>query len=125
MKKKYSIIVAILVLIASVAYSFPAIALNNPACDKVDGAKFAGSGCESKIPTAPSVITTVLNVVIGIVGVISVIFIIIGGYMYATSAGDPGKTKKAKDTILYSVIGLAVALLSFAIVNFVLSNIIN
>ena len=41
-----------------------------------------------------------------------------------TSAGDPGKVKKAKDTILYGVIGLVVCVLAFAIVNFVIANII-
>ena len=46
--------------------------------------------------------------------------IVIGGINYALSQGDPGKVKKAKDTILYGVIGLVVALLAFAIVTFVL-----
>ena len=42
-----------------------------------------------------------------------------------TVEGDPSKTKKAKDTILYAVIGLIICALAFAIVNFVISNIIN
>ena len=46
--------------------------------------------------------------------------IILGGISYATSQGDPGKVKKGKDTILYGIIGLVVALLAYAIVNFVL-----
>ncbi len=54
------------------------------------------------------------------IGVISVIMIVIGGIRYATSGGDEKGTKGAKDTILYAVIGLVVALLAFAIVNFVL-----
>ena len=49
--------------------------------------------------------------------------IIIGGIQYSTSAGDSGKVKKAKDTILYGIIGLVIALLAFAIVNFVLTQI--
>ena len=65
----------------------------------------------------------IINVVLGIVGIISVFMIIIGGISYTTSSGDTGKVKKAKDTILYSVIGLVVALLSFAIVDLVLDNV--
>ena len=42
-----------------------------------------------------------------------------------TSAGDAGKIKKAKDTILYSVIGLIVVALAFAIVNFAIKAINN
>lgn len=66
---------------------------------------------------------TIINVVIGVIGFVAVAFIIFGGFQYTTSAGDPGKVKRAKDTILYGIIGLIVAMLAYAIVNFVLSNI--
>ena len=71
-------------------------------------------------------VSTILTAVIGIVGILAVIMIVYGGIQYTMSAGDAGKVKKAKDTILYGVIGLIVALLAFAIVNFVLgSNVLN
>ena len=65
-------------------------------------------------------IKNILNAVFGVIGIIAVIMIVLGGISYATSQGDPGKVKKGKDTILYGIIGLIVALLAFAIVNFVL-----
>ena len=65
-------------------------------------------------------IKTILSAVFVLIGIISVVMIILGGITYATSQGDPGKVKKGKDTILYGVIGLVVALLAFAIVQFVL-----
>ena len=68
-----------------------------------------------------SSIKLILGAVFGIIGVVAVGMIILGGISYATSQGDPGKVKKGKDTILYGVIGLIVALLAFAIVNFVLN----
>ena len=40
-----------------------------------------------------------------------------------TSAGDSNKVKTAKSTIMYAVIGVAVALLSYAIVDFVFGKI--
>jgi hypothetical protein len=46
--------------------------------------------------------------------------IIVGGIRYVTSAGDSSKVKAAKDTIMYSVVGLAIAILAYAIVNFVI-----
>lgn len=70
-----------------------------------------------------SMINTVINVILAIVGVVAVFMIIFGGIQYSTSAGDSGKVKKAKDTILYGIIGLVIALLAFAIVNFVLDQI--
>lgn len=69
-------------------------------------------------------VTNILNAVIGVLGIVAVIVIIIGGVTYMTSSGDAGKVKKAKDTILYGVIGLVVVALAFAIVNFVIANII-
>jgi hypothetical protein len=70
------------------------------------------------------VVNTIINVIIGVIGFVAVVVIILGGVQYTTSAGDPGKVKKAKDTILYGIIGLVVALLAYAIVNFVLSSIL-
>ena len=69
-------------------------------------------------------IITIINAITGILALICVIVIIIGGVTYMTSSGDAGKVKKAKDTILYGVIGLVICVLAFAIVNFVVGNII-
>ena len=66
---------------------------------------------------------TIINVVLGVLGLLAVVIIIYGGFMYTTSAGDASKIKKAKDTIMYGVIGLVIALLAYAIVNFVLSSV--
>lgn len=66
-------------------------------------------------------INTIVNTLLYILGAIAVIMIIVGGIMYVTSGGDAGNVKKAKDTILYSVIGLIVAILAFTIINFVVA----
>lgn len=67
----------------------------------------------------------IINAVIGVLGVVAVVIIIIGGVGYMTSSGDAGRVKKAKDTILYGLIGLVICVLAFAIVNFVISNILS
>lgn len=64
----------------------------------------------------------IINVIIGVIGFIAVVVIILGGVQYTTSAGDSGKVKTAKNTIMYGIIGLIIALLAFSIVNFVLTN---
>lgn len=66
-------------------------------------------------------IKTVVNILLYILGSIAVIMIIIGGIRYTTSNGDSSNTKAGKDTILYAVVGLVVAILAFAIVNFVVN----
>lgn len=55
-------------------------------------------------------------------GAWALLFIIIGAVRYSASAGDQGLINKAKDTILYAVIGLAVSVLAFTIVQFVLGR---
>lgn len=67
-------------------------------------------------------IKIVVNIMLFILGAIAVIMIIIGGIRYATSNGDSSSIKAAKDTILYAVIGLVVAIMSYAIVNFIVST---
>ena len=69
-------------------------------------------------------VINILNVIIGALGIVAVVVIILGGVTYMTSSGDANKVKKAKDTILYGVIGLIVVVLAAAIVNFVVSNVL-
>jgi cytochrome bd-type quinol oxidase subunit 2 len=61
----------------------------------------------------------VANALIFLVGAVAVIMIIIGGLRYILANGDSKSAADARNTILYSVIGVIVALISFAIVNFV------
>lgn len=62
-----------------------------------------------------------LTVVYGLVGILAVIFVIVGGFKFTTSQGDPGKVAQAKNTILFSLIGLVITLGAFAITGFVLN----
>ncbi len=56
------------------------------------------------------------------VGIISVIMVIVGGYWYTLSGGDPQRVARAKKTILWSVIGLAISISAWTIVNFVIGS---
>ena len=56
-------------------------------------------------------------------GVMAVIGIIVGGYWYITSAGNPDQTAKAKSTLFGSIIGLAIILSAWAIISFVINQI--
>lgn len=57
-----------------------------------------------------------------ILGIGAVIMIVIGGIKYATANGEAAKISSAKNTILYSVVGLIVALLAWGIVRFVIEQ---
>lgn len=64
----------------------------------------------------------IINVVLGVLGVVAVGVVIYGGFLFLTAQGDPGRIKKGKDSITWGIIGLIIALLSWSIINFVLSS---
>ncbi len=78
--------------------------------------------CQSKGDDANKLIKDLINVLLFIVGALSVIMIIVGGILYVISAGDSGKVARAKNTLMYSIVGLVVAFIGFAIVNWVLDK---
>lgn len=69
-----------------------------------------------------SIFELITNTIIMLVGAFSVIMIVIGGFKYVLSSGDSSATKSAKDTILYALIGLTIAIFSKFIVTLVLNS---
>ena len=99
-----------------------ALAGNVSALTLQEGAEAARcDGCPRDLFGDTGVFKQVTNTVLYIVGIIAVIMLIIGGIRYVTSGGDSKKVTDAKNTVLYAIIGLVIAFLAFAIVNFVIS----
>jgi len=65
---------------------------------------------------------TISDTLIVIVGAVSVIMLIVGGLRYVLSAGNSSAVEGAKNTIMYAIIGVIVAILAFAIVQFVVQK---
>lgn len=87
----------------------------------------ATDGADAAKPTgAPedlnAQIRNITNTMLLIIGVVAVIMLIVGGFRYVLSGGNEKSVGAAKDTILFAVIGIVVALLSYAIVNFILGR---
>lgn len=78
-------------------------------------------GCPTDLFGDAGVFKQITNTILYIVGIIAVIMLIIGGIKYVVSGGDSKKVTDAKNTVLYAIIGLVIAFLAFAIVNFVIS----
>jgi type IV secretory pathway VirB2 component (pilin) len=68
-----------------------------------------------------SLITDIIRYLLIGVGILAVIMIIVSGIRMATSGGNPETVKNAKNTLLWAVIGLILALLASAVVNLVVS----
>ena len=107
--------------------SLPAVAATS--CDPSAGLTggvgdcTSGSGTVSALTGSNGVVTTIINVMLFIIGILCVIMIIFGGIRYTTSNGEPDRVKGAKNTIVYAVVGLIVAMVSWALVNWVFTNI--
>ncbi len=86
------------------------------------GMALAG-GCPTSAPKLENTVTDVINAILYAIGILAVVMVIFGGVQYTTSGGDQAKVTKAKNTILYGIIGLVIAVLAYAIVNFVISKI--
>ena len=122
--KFITLILASIIGIGALSFT-PVFAIDDVCNSKAIHAVKEAAGCyDSSANELPNLITDILKGIIAIAGLIAVIFIIVGGVSYMTSAGDPGKVKKAKDTILYALIGLIVCALAFVIVNFVITKIL-
>lgn len=81
-----------------------------------------GNGQASDLFGESGIFRTVTNILLFLVGAISVIMLIIGGIRYVISGGDQTAVTAAKNTILYAIVGIVVAFLAFAAVNFVITN---
>jgi hypothetical protein len=66
---------------------------------------------------AQPILDNIVGILLGLVGSLALLAIVGGGFMYVTSFGDESKTKKAKTIIQWAIVGLAVAILSFSIIN--------
>jgi len=123
LKKVSAALLVVPVLVLGLGLASPVMA----ACN-ISGGISQGAEC-AKPTTAPSelfgpnsIFVTVTNILLFIIGAIAVIMLIIGGIRYVVSAGDQNAVTSAKNTILYAIIGIVVAFLAYAAVNFVSSQ---
>ena len=102
-----------------------------PAVSAANGINICSDGNENSVycqnkdkgkDQVNGIIKTIVEVLLTAVGAISIIMIVIGGIMFALSSGDAQKAAKARNTVLYAVVGLAVSLFASAIVNFVFNR---
>lgn len=79
----------------------------------------------SGIPTVDANDTTlknIFNVVLALGGAVAVAFVVFGGVKYMLSQGEPNEIKQSRDTILYSIVGLVIVVISFMLVNYVIGQ---
>jgi len=131
-KKSLQGLLLVPIIALGVSVAAPSTPTAQAACTDVSsGADLSvtnGAGCaqgndqQADLFGTSGVFKTITNVLLFIIGAISVIMLIIGGIRYTVSGGDSGAVSSAKNTILYAIVGIVVALLAYAVVNFVLGS---
>ena len=125
MKRTKKAILAIFLAVVSATFvvgtNVPAFADNaftKDACSQASEDQKAALGCDNG-NNVPQVATNIIKIAVSLLGIVAVLMIIVAGQRYMTSNGEPEKIKQARNMIIYSLIGLIVAILAFAIVSFV------
>lgn len=114
--KKLKIAALSLIALLGVATFVPSYALASPASEVQQGVNSIGGRGQDNLESS---VETVVNVLLFVAGAIAVVMIIIGGIRYVIAGGEQSHVKAAKDTIMYSIIGLVIVMLAYAVVNFV------
>ncbi|MDO4752875.1 MAG: pilin [Candidatus Saccharibacteria bacterium] len=122
MRKILKLILPLLVCVFTIGLCV-AMSTDTSAMTLREGAEAAKCDeCPENLFGDEGVFKQITNIVLYIVGVVAVIMLIIGGIKYVVSGGDAKKVTDAKNTVLYAIIGLVIAFLAFAIVNFVITS---
>lgn len=132
-KKSLQAVLIVPVLAFGVSLAIPALqptvahAATN--CDSTTLTINGGADCAQATSGQPTnlfgsggIFTKITDVLLFIIGAVAVIMLIIGGIRYVVSGGDSSAVTGAKNTILYAVIGIVVALLAYALVHFVITS---
>ncbi|RWZ78382.1 MAG: hypothetical protein EOT05_01300 [Candidatus Microsaccharimonas sossegonensis] len=112
------LLAVVLVLGASIFLARTSFALT--VFDGVNAAK--GTGQPTELFGGGGIVTNITNFLLFIVGALSVIMLIVGGLRYVVSGGNSTAVTAAKNTVLYAIVGLVIAFLAYAAINFVINT---
>jgi hypothetical protein len=123
-----TIFMPVMMLLPALSLAQPVYAANPPGtCGNSSAAQQVGQGIgetnagscnDSGVNKTVKAAIDILSFVVGVAAVIAVIS---GGFKYITSGGDTAKVANAKTTLIYALIGLAIAVLAQVIVHFVIN----
>lgn len=81
-----------------------------------------GEGAPTELFGDGGIVTQVINIMLFLVGILAVIMIIWAGIRYTTAHGDKGQVESAKNTMIQAIVGLIIAMVAYAIVNWVVNT---
>ena len=120
MKKTIKTALAGLLMVPVLTFGVSLVATTPDANAQINkGLSASNVGTSGQTQNVEVIIKNIINIMLYVVGAAAVIMLIWGGIRYTTSGGNQAAVTSAKNTILYAIIGLVIAIFAFAIVNFV------
>ena len=118
-------VTAVSVFLSTTFYSNSVGALSEAACNatKNAGSTICKSADEDNLDGQGGFISVITNTILFVAGIAAVIAIVLGGIKYASANGEAQKITSAKNTIMYSVIGLIITIMAWGIVQFVVTSV--
>ena len=116
--KKIGFIIAFVGLLGVFSLAATSLLAPDASAQVTSGINAATTG-EMRGKSVDNTVGSIVNVLLWVVGILSVAMIAWSGFKYITSAGDTSKLASAKSTLIYAVVGLIIAIMAYAIVNFV------
>ena len=136
MKQKiYKKIVALAVFLLAVnfvlAFSSPALALDNPddlwggSAEKRYIQTNSGLPAEDRLSDPRRVVVEVIRIILGFLGILAVIIVLYAGFKWMTAGGNEERVGDAKKILIAGLIGLIIIVFSYAIVNFIINQFVD
>jgi Ni,Fe-hydrogenase I cytochrome b subunit len=82
----------------------------------------ADVGLTNPVKSGEAALSTILTTTYTWAGIICVLIIVIAGYFYVTSGGNPSTTKRAREAIIGAVVGVIIVIMAFVITQFILGR---
>lgn len=132
MFKKIKAVAAFLLAVSCIFSVWSAQALTTDAntywggqAQKQDIIDNSGLPADTNVNDLRSLIAQIIRIVLGFLGILSVIIVLYAGFKWMTSGGNEETVGEAKKMLIAGLIGLVIILLSYAIANFVINQIVN
>ncbi|MEI7838519.1 MAG: hypothetical protein WCI37_01905 [bacterium] len=71
-----------------------------------------------RVDASSNNLATIVQIVLGVIGSVAVLVIVIASIQLVLSGGNPQSVQRARETILWAVIGLVVVVSAYTIVTF-------
>lgn len=122
--KKIGFTIAFVGLLGVSSLAAASLLVPDASAQVTSGINAATTG-EMRGKSVDNTVGSIVNVLLWVVGILSVTMIVWSGFKYITSAGDTSKLASAKSTLIYAVVGLIIAILAYAIVTFVRTQVVS